>query len=353
MSDDIYYQLRDFLDNLPGGYPTTETGVEIRILKKLFEKEHAEICVQLTPMPSSVTSIARKLKRDEKVAAGILEDMAQKGLLFRVRSGDAVFYAATSFVVGIYEFSLNRLDKEFSLMMDEYLPYIGKQWSANDTKQFRVIPVSSSIQSKSEVATYDKIYTLIKNVKRMSVSECICAKERGILGHRCEHPKERCVQFGTLAEYFIDNKMARPIDQFELIGLLKMGEENGLVLAPMNVEELTGFCMCCNCCCSFLNIVKLADSPATQTHSSFSAEINANVCISCGTCDSRCHMDAIDEGHAAYEVDKKRCIGCGLCIQACPDEAITLVKKEGNVRPPPRNLVDMNMRIAKERGILK
>ncbi len=35
-SDDIYRELQRHLDEMPVGYPRTESGVEIRILKHLF-----------------------------------------------------------------------------------------------------------------------------------------------------------------------------------------------------------------------------------------------------------------------------------------------------------------------------
>jgi len=36
MSEDTYVRLREFLDAMPGGFPATNTGIEIKILKKLF-----------------------------------------------------------------------------------------------------------------------------------------------------------------------------------------------------------------------------------------------------------------------------------------------------------------------------
>ena len=41
MGEDVYTKLREFLDKLPAGYPATDTGVEIKILKKLFTPEEA------------------------------------------------------------------------------------------------------------------------------------------------------------------------------------------------------------------------------------------------------------------------------------------------------------------------
>ena len=49
MSEDVYIRLREFLDQMPGGYPATDTGVEIRILEKFFTPAQAELTMQMTP----------------------------------------------------------------------------------------------------------------------------------------------------------------------------------------------------------------------------------------------------------------------------------------------------------------
>ena len=45
---DAYRKLADYLDTLPGGFPSTESGVEIRILQRLFTTEQAELSLHLT-----------------------------------------------------------------------------------------------------------------------------------------------------------------------------------------------------------------------------------------------------------------------------------------------------------------
>ena len=51
MATDIYEKLAQHLDNLPAGYPRTESGVEIRILRRLFTPEDAELALHLTLIP--------------------------------------------------------------------------------------------------------------------------------------------------------------------------------------------------------------------------------------------------------------------------------------------------------------
>jgi DNA-binding MarR family transcriptional regulator len=88
MSADVYTRLREFMDKLPAGYPETPTGVEIKILKKLFTPDEAELTMKLNSEPEEVAAIAARIGMDEKELGAKLEEMAQKGLIYRVRSGD-------------------------------------------------------------------------------------------------------------------------------------------------------------------------------------------------------------------------------------------------------------------------
>ena len=51
MGKDIYRLLARHLDNLPGGFPATEDGLELRILRRLFSPEEAETALHLTLIP--------------------------------------------------------------------------------------------------------------------------------------------------------------------------------------------------------------------------------------------------------------------------------------------------------------
>ena len=60
MNEEVYTKLREFMDKLPAGYPATDTGVEIKLLKKLFTPEEAAITMQLKEEPEDVSSIAAR-----------------------------------------------------------------------------------------------------------------------------------------------------------------------------------------------------------------------------------------------------------------------------------------------------
>lgn len=351
MSEDVYLQLREFLDKQPGGYPATDTGVELKILKKLFTPEQADLTMKLTPMPEPVPAIAGRVGMDEAELGEKLEAMAKEGLILRVRAGDQALYSAISFVVGIFEFHLNTIDREFSEYMQEYFPYMAESWKSVKTKQLRVVPISSALDDEKTVSTYDRVRDLVKDKQLISVGPCICRKEHGLMGGSCDRPEERCIQFDMAAQYFIENGMSRQITQDELTTLLKMGEEQALVLCPTNAKEIINMCMCCDCCCNYLKLLKRYDRPADHIQSPFQAKIDAETCVSCGTCEDRCQIEAISEGDDAYEVDTARCIGCGVCLPTCPEEAISFVEKPEVVQVP-EDVVDMNIKIVTERGVI-
>ena len=55
MIDPIYAHLAERLDSIPSGYPPTKSGVELRILEKLFTPEQAALAnvMRLRAEPSA------------------------------------------------------------------------------------------------------------------------------------------------------------------------------------------------------------------------------------------------------------------------------------------------------------
>ena len=53
--------------------------------------------------------------------------------------------------------------------------------------------------------------------------------------------------------------------------------------------------------------------------------INADDCVSCGTCAEECPVEAISQGDESYVIDEDACLSCGSCAGACPCEAISEV----------------------------
>lgn len=49
----------------------------------------------------------------------------------------------------------------------------------------------------------------------------------------------------------------------------------------------------------------------------------SNECVSCGSCQPECPVEAISEGDGLYVIDPAKCTDCGTCAEVCPVEAIS------------------------------
>jgi ferredoxin len=285
---------------------------------------------------------------EESPLATKLEEMVLKGLIYRVRDEGQTRYQAWQFIIGIYEFQLKNLDKEFCHMLEEYLPYFGISLAYIKAKQLRVIPVESAVNTLHSVAPYNQVRELVRQQDLICVAECICRKEQNLLGNECDRPKETCLAFGEFGRFYIDNQWARQITVEEAMNILDLAEESGLVLSPTNAQELTAICCCCPCCCPTLKAVKLVSRSKYVTVSYYHAKIDPELCLSCGLCIDRCQVDAIKEGDGYFEVINEKCIGCGLCVNTCPEQAISLAENP-KMEPPPKDFRATLRKIAAER----
>lgn len=78
MSTDAYHQLAKHLDNLPSGYPRTDSGVEMRILHRLSSSEEAALALHLTLIPEEARVIARRAKIPIVETTRRLEEMEKR-----------------------------------------------------------------------------------------------------------------------------------------------------------------------------------------------------------------------------------------------------------------------------------
>ncbi len=326
MATAIYRNLAKHLNNLPGGFPPTESGVELRILKRLFTPEEADLATYLTLIAEEPRVVARRAKIDNAEAARRLEDMAQKGLVFRVEElPGKPAYMAAQYVIGIWEFHVNDLDPELISDMDEYKPYLFK--TAWKQPQLRTIPVHQSIHNELNVLTYEKAEALIADHDRFAMSPCICRREKKMVGDGCDRPEAYCLGFGIAADYYISNGLGRACDKQEILDALVAANDHGLVLQPGNAQETINLCCCCGCCCGVLQEIKKMPTPVDWVSSSFIVAADAAICDGCETCMDRCQMEALSMAEEKVLLDADRCIGCGLCVTTCPSGALTLKRK--------------------------
>lgn len=352
--ENIYEKLRARLDDLATGYPETESKVEIRLLQRLFTEEEAELFLHLSPLLENPEDIAKRLNRDPDQLMAMMEQMAQKGLLFRKRKGDSVRYSAVPYVVGIFEFQLKRMDEGFARDHEEYFKAgFGQTIQSFKTPVLRTVPINRQLVANYPVAPFEDVIQVIENQEKIAVSPCVCRTTTDLIGNGCDKTKENCFSFGSHAEYYVENGMGHYISTDEAKAIVKKNEEEGLVMQPFNSRKIGGMCSCCGDCCGVLRSLKMHPTPAKMVQSNYIARVDEAECTGCETCLERCQMEAIDVTDGIAAIQLERCIGCGLCVTTCPTDAIELLKKpEDQLYVPPKNGAETYIRIMQERGKL-
>jgi NAD-dependent dihydropyrimidine dehydrogenase PreA subunit len=355
MNQDVYSRLAAHLDNLPGGYPSTESGVELRILRRLFTPEEAEMTLHLSVLPEDVKVIARRAKLSVEETSIQLEELYQKGLVLKIkREGRPDLFMALQFAIGIWEYHVNDLDPDLARDVGEYIPTLLHPDTWKKTPQLRTIPVNKSIDSRLEVLPYEDVEELVNTQNKFLVAPCICRKEKKLLDEGCEKPEESCLVFGRGADLYHDRGIGRLIDRDEVLGILKKAEDAGLVLQPSNSKDIVNICCCCGCCCGVLRTIKQHPKPAKIVSSPFICVAEPQACVGCGVCVQRCQMDALSLEEDKVVLDLNRCIGCGVCVPTCLTESLSLVRKpESEQRDVPKTFRDTMIQLLKSRGKLK
>jgi ferredoxin len=354
MATDIYERLAQHLGDLPGGFPRTESGVEIRILRRLFTPDFAKLAVHLTLIPEEPRVIARRAKIPVEEAAQRLEEMFKKGLIVGVYpKNKPPLYMALQFLVGFWESQVNRLDRELVQDFEEYLPSYNDIGISQVAGQLRTIPLGKSISTQAEVMLYERAEELVRAHKTFAVSNCICRQEMRIMGKGCDKPEESCLSFGTAAKTVVRTDRGRAISQEEALAILHRAEEAGLVLQPANAKKVLFICTCCGCCCGVLRGLKRDPKPASLVSTPFVANLNTGTCKGCGVCVKRCQMEAISLADKKAALDLNRCIGCGLCVNTCPTDSLSLLRKPKAKQPyVPKDIVETHVKLGKAHGKL-
>jgi len=353
-SDKVYIELQESLDKLPVSYPATESGVEIRILKRLFSPEKALVASKLTEIPRPIEDFYKELEKEGiplDRAEKTLDEMHEEGLIIRIIPKDVKLYVLSPFVLGFYEYQMNKMTEGFIHDVDEYFQEYLRANNKVNLPQLRTIPIEQSVGIENNIATYDEVRALIDNSgEPIVVNECICRKKNGIIGKPCKKTdlKWACLSFRSHGMAFIDKGLGKIITKEEAYEIIEKAQQDGLVVQCGNSQRPPSLCFCCGCCCNLIYNQKKFEAPAQYFDTNYYAQVDSESCSGCGTCETRCQMDAIEMVDDKPIIDLGSCIGCGLCTPTCPDEAITLIKKE-KVKIPPKDTKEMYMTLAKNK----
>lgn len=355
---DVYHKLARKIDKWTNGYPATKSGVEIKILKRIFTEEDAEVALKLWIEPEPVKKIAKRLGKSEKETTRILDAMAEKGQIGSFTNSDRVqIYSLFPFILGIWEFQVDKLDRELADLFDEYAPDLVKKIGGHKPAMTRVVPINTSIPADLQVLNYEDMRGMMNQAKSFQLMDCICRKKKTL-------QNDPCKQKHTLKNCMVFFKTEKALDYFHFGGevvskekaleVLEQTEKEGLVHCTYNTRnQVIWVCNCCPCCCDLLIGLNEYKSPYLLTRSNYFAEINEETCSECGVCaKKRCPVEAISNGNGPYRVDRDRCIGCGVCVPFCKTESISFKRRPKNeIDIPPANIAKWHQSRWKHRSV--
>ena len=347
-----YHSLAERLNALPDGFPPTEDGAELRLLQVLFTPEEAQLAAQLRLTKETSNEIASRLELDHKNIRDLLKKMSRNGLIAAGKVKGGIGFGLEPFVVGIYEHQAGRIDKELAKRFEDY--YQQSFSTALDVKpQFnRVIPVNETVDVDMEVLPFESISSLIDQSKAWGVLDCICRKQKQLIGEACDHPLDVCMVLSKHPDAFAGHPTIRALDHAGAYATLRRAAEAGLVHSTSNKKDGHWYiCNCCTCSCGILRGMAEMGVANVVARSPFVSAVDEDLCAKCETCSDYCQFDAITYQEIAV-VDRNRCVGCGLCVLHCPDEAMTLERRPSEeVLPVPETISEWRMERAAARGI--
>jgi len=330
MSDESYERLAEALNALPNGFPRMPSGVELRLLKKVFTPEEADLTGQMSRTYETVAQIADRVGLPEPQVKEMLNKMLLRSLVRPAVVDGEEKYRLGHFVLGWYEAHMPLKDKEFAELFEQYMiEGGGDRILSPQPGILGVVPVRGSLKPEL-LQPYDDIDAHFKRHERFMVMDCVCRVQQNLVGSNCSMPVKRCAFVGLppqtpLSDNILDREQALKLfGELEEMGHVHLGFYGFIMTAE--APQFVGCCNCCGDCCGILRGLTdygLSESPQ---RSNYRATIDLEQCIACGICTERCQVHAItEEKDNVPLLDRAKCIGCGQCVIQCPADAVELV----------------------------
>lgn len=352
MDHTAYKHLAETLNALPNGFPPTDDGRELKMLAKLFTPEEAELAAQLTPSIETVEEFAARTGGDAAGLRDQLKGMSRRGLIETGKKDSGLGFKSLPFVVGIYEMQVGTMDAELARLFEDYFETFSQVLRVKP-QVHRVIPVNETVRNSMEVRPFESASEIVNAMQSWGVLDCICRKQKALLGEGCEHPIDVCMAMHPRPNAFEKHPVIRALSQEEAMGTLRRAAEAGLVHSVSNSVEGTYYiCNCCTCSCGILRGMAELGIANVVASSAFVNQVDEMICNGCEDCIKSCQFKALSMDGLLASVDSVRCTGCGVCVIACSTGALGLVRRpEEEVKPVPQTLADWGaLRIA-ERGL--
>ena len=352
MDETPYRSLARRLDSLPNGFPPTEDGSELRLLASLFTPEEARLASQLRLTLETPAQIATRTGADPDLMGQVLKSMARRGLIKAGRGEGGLGYGLLPFVVGIYELQVGCIDAELARLFEDYYQNAFGRILEVAPPVHRVVPVGESVKAGMEIRPYESAMEIVAAAQSWGVIDCICRKQKALIGEPCEHPLDVCLVMSRKPGVFDNSQEVHALTRAEAEATLERASRAGLVHSVSNNQAGTWYiCNCCTCSCGILRGLAELGIAGVVARAPFVNTVDEERCLGCEDCLEYCQFGALSLDIFA-QVDSRRCVGCGVCVPVCPEGALVLVRRpDEEITPVPATEADWMRLRATARGI--
>lgn len=209
--------------------------------------------------------------------------------------------------------------------------YHGKVLTKSSARALVMVQEDVTLRDLESVIPYRSARDIVlKNPDQIVALICPCraARENPCL------PLDVCLIIGEpFASFVMEHhpERSRKLTPAEAERMLELEHERGHVHHAFFKDAMLGrfyaICNCCSCCCGAMQAMRNG-SPMISS-SGYSAHLDQNTCIGCGTCIEACNFEALQWLDGLVSMDEAACMGCGICVDHCTEGAIVL---ERNLR---------------------
>ncbi|HEX2909146.1 MAG TPA: 4Fe-4S binding protein, partial [Phototrophicaceae bacterium] len=245
------------------------------------------------------------------------------------------------------------LDREFAALFEAYYQRVFARTMTADPHLHRVIPVGKTIRADYEIQPYESAAEIIENSRAWGVADCICRKQKALVGDPCDHPVDVCIWLSSVGGIFDNDPKVRVVSKEEALKTLERAADAGLIHSTANNQQnIRYICNCCTCSCGFLRGIADLGIANVMARSAFVCKVDAEVCLACEGCIEYCQFGALEMDGSSVSVDPQRCVGCGVCVRNCSEDALALVRRpESDIKPVPANEAVWGSERAANRGL--